>query len=305
MNNKETQEDYISRINNVIMFITNNIQEDLNIEILAEIACFSPFHFHRIFSAVVGETVNSFIQRVRLEKIGSVIINHKSKSLTEIAFKYGFNSNANFSRSFKKHYGVTPSQFKKMTADKHNKVNVIDKTKGVEGISFEKYFKNVEFLKQWIDDHATVSVKQMPSKEVAYVLHIGPFHEIGKAYQKLFKWAGPQGLVNENTQVLSIYYDDPKVTAEENLRQAACITITRPVELAGEVCKTTLTKGKYAVGEFEIDLHGFKNSWQSMFIWIAENGYRVSDLNYYHIYKSNPHEAPNGIFKVELCIPVE
>ena len=77
---------YTSRINRVIDYIESNISGDLSLEELAEVAQFSPFHFHRIFRAMVGEPLNGFIQRVRIEKAAAKLIADPRKSITEIAF---------------------------------------------------------------------------------------------------------------------------------------------------------------------------------------------------------------------------
>ena len=78
---------YTSRINCVIDYIESNISSDLSLEELAEVAHFSPFHFHRIFRAMVGEPLNGFIQRVRIEKATAKLIADPRKSITEIAFE--------------------------------------------------------------------------------------------------------------------------------------------------------------------------------------------------------------------------
>ncbi len=71
---KYLREEYVSRINRVIDFIEKNIDRDLSLEALAKLAYFSRFHFHRIFRAMVGETLNQFIQRVRIEKAAAQLI---------------------------------------------------------------------------------------------------------------------------------------------------------------------------------------------------------------------------------------
>ncbi len=57
--------EYTARINRVIDYVEANIDKDLSLDELAEVAHFSPFHFHRIFSAMVGETLNGFIRLSR------------------------------------------------------------------------------------------------------------------------------------------------------------------------------------------------------------------------------------------------
>ena len=74
------QEEYISRINRVIDFIENHLDGDLSLVRLANVAHFSPFYFHCIFKAVVGETLNQFIQRIRVEKAAVQLLSNPGRS---------------------------------------------------------------------------------------------------------------------------------------------------------------------------------------------------------------------------------
>ena len=110
---KLLKNEYRSRLNRTIDYIHNHYDEDLNLTKLAEVACFSKFHFHRIFRAMVGETLNDFVQRIRLEKSVQKLTTDFNKSITEIALDGGFSSLQNFAKIFKSHYGMTPSIMRK------------------------------------------------------------------------------------------------------------------------------------------------------------------------------------------------
>jgi len=114
--NETTPLDYADRINRAINFVLNNLDRPIRLEQVARVACFSPFHFHRIFRSLIGESLNEFVKRVRLERALAMMSRKiwKTKrhlSLTDIAFATGFNSSADFARSFKGRYGVPPSRF--------------------------------------------------------------------------------------------------------------------------------------------------------------------------------------------------
>ncbi|WP_320041550.1 AraC family transcriptional regulator [uncultured Desulfobacter sp.] len=109
---KSKRDEYISRINRVIDFIDTNIDKEFSLRTLAEVACFSQFHFHRIFKAMYGETLHQFIQRLRIEKAASQLIHWPEKSITEIAFGCGFSSSAAFARAFKAKFKMSASQWR-------------------------------------------------------------------------------------------------------------------------------------------------------------------------------------------------
>ena len=101
LNRKYLAEEYSARINRVIDYIEENISHSLSLTELSNVAHFSPFHFHRIFSGMVGETLNTFIQRIRLEKAATKLILNPKKAVTEIALECGFSSSPSFARAFR------------------------------------------------------------------------------------------------------------------------------------------------------------------------------------------------------------
>src|SRR5512133_2556470 len=105
---------YKARVDAAIMFITEHLAEDLSLEDIAEAAHFSSFHFHRIFSAMVGETPQQFLNRVRLERAANFLVKNPAHSITQIALSCGFSSSATFARSFKKHFGITANEYRKL-----------------------------------------------------------------------------------------------------------------------------------------------------------------------------------------------
>src|SRR5450432_3716782 len=107
---------YVERVNRAIDFILQNLDQSLQLEVVAQAAGFSPFHFHRIFRLLVGESLNEFVKRVRLERVLAQMsrrnwATRRRPSLTDIAFACGFGSSSDFSRCFKQRYGVAPSRF--------------------------------------------------------------------------------------------------------------------------------------------------------------------------------------------------
>ena len=91
--------EYKSRISRVIKYIDDNLNKELSLETLADAACFSPFHFHRIFNAIVGETPGDFVKRLRIEKAANQLIYFNDQPITQIALNCGYSSSASFARA--------------------------------------------------------------------------------------------------------------------------------------------------------------------------------------------------------------
>src|SRR3954454_19889561 len=103
--------DYVERVNRAIDHIVRNLGEPLRLEEVSAAAGFSPFHFHRVFKSLLGETLNQFVKRLRLERALYLMSHAPNRSLTDVAFDCGFSSSSDFSRSFKQCYGAAPSVF--------------------------------------------------------------------------------------------------------------------------------------------------------------------------------------------------
>jgi len=117
----ETTSQHQSRINNVLLYIQNNINKPLTLERLAKMSYLSPYHFHRLFKSVVGENLNSHIKRVRLEK-AVIQLQYTDNSITTVAYSCGYQSCAAFSKAFKQRYNMSPLNFQRKYLDNKNKL---------------------------------------------------------------------------------------------------------------------------------------------------------------------------------------
>jgi AraC-like DNA-binding protein len=107
---------HIDRLNKAIEYIEANLDKHIELALLAAEFALSKYHFHRIFKALIGDTPSKYIEKRRLSRAASDLV-HANKRIVDIAFEYGFNAHESFTRSFKKHYSLTPSQFRKKRPD--------------------------------------------------------------------------------------------------------------------------------------------------------------------------------------------
>ena len=104
---EHAKREYRIRLNRTLDFLNQNLDQDLSLHTLARTACFSPFHFHRIFVSIIGETPNDYVRRLRLEKAANMLINYPYRLITDIALECGFSSSAVFARAFNSYFGVS------------------------------------------------------------------------------------------------------------------------------------------------------------------------------------------------------
>jgi AraC family transcriptional regulator len=101
------------RISDVQQYIRQHIDESLRRDVLAAVAGFSVPHFHRIFSASTGESIASYIRRLRLERAGRKL-RMGAVDITEVALAAGYDTHAAFSKAFKQQFGLSPSEFRQL-----------------------------------------------------------------------------------------------------------------------------------------------------------------------------------------------
>jgi len=288
---------YINRINNVLSFIEHNLDANLSLETIAQTACYSPYHFHRIFKVITKETLQVYINRKRVEKAAGLLFRHKELSVTEIYLQCGFSSPTSFSKSFKKFYAVSPSEFRKINSNKYSKI-------GQQSVETEQYFRNIEQLIHWRDMNTTIEVKQVPELHFVTITVIGSQNLQG-AFPKLMIWAESKGLLdNPNFKMGTIFYDSFKVTTPDKVRMKACLLVDNPIPSEGKIEGLTFTTQKCIVARFEIKPEVFEKSWTSVFMWMNENGYIKADKPPYEVYHNNFNEHPEKICIVDMYVPI-
>jgi AraC family transcriptional regulator len=299
------QEEYIKRINNVLTYIDEHLDTELSLHTISTIAHYSPFHLHRLFKAITNETLNTYITRKRIESAAIMLVHNKKLSIAEISNKYGFINDSTFSRTFKKIYGQSPSEFRKSNLDNFSKISKVNSNNGKEGFITEEYLCNINHLKNWIKMNAKIEIKEMPKMNLAYVTQIG-VDGIDDAFQRIIKWATPKELLaKSNTHVCRVFHDSFKVTDTDKVRMSIGIITAHEITVEGEVGLTTIDKGKNIIGRFVIEPKEFEKSWESLFIWMNENGYKKADRYPFEIYHNNFNDHPEKKCIVDLCIPIE
>ncbi|MVO08525.1 helix-turn-helix domain-containing protein [Flavobacterium sp. TP390] len=298
-------EEYQKRINAVFEFIDTNLDNELSLEIVAQIACYSPFHFHRIFKMITNETLNQYIIRKKIEKAASLLLHKKELTITSIVHQLGFTSNAVFTRTFKNYYHQSPSNFKKTHLHKFSKISQIDSKNSQQMESYETYICNLMNLKNFTTMHAKIEIKELATQPYAYVTHIG-VEGLEKAFQKIIQWCTPkQILENNRSKIIRVFHDSFKITNPDKVRMSIGVTLTETIAVNGDINIGHLQKGKYIVGRYELLIEDLEKAWTGLFIWMNENGYKKADYNPFEVYHNDFNKHPEKKAILDLYIPVE
>ena len=271
-----TEQDYRERIVRTLVYIQRHLDDDLQLEDLASIAAFSRFHFHRIFSGLVGESLKEHIRRLRLERAAQKL-KRQDDPVTEIAFEAGFETHEAFTRAFGAMFDVSPSGYRaahKPAPESASGTHLDD----VSGYVPPDY-----------GEPLPVEVKELPSLKIVFLRHVGPYAQVGATWGRLMSWAGMRGLLGPQTRMIGVVYDDPGVTPADKVRYDAAVVVNRPVQPEGEFGVTELPGGKYAVFTHRGSYETLGTTYQRFFGgWLPNSGSEVRDAEVFEEYLNSP-----------------
>lgn len=286
--------EYVEKIHRVIDYIDKNPDDQLSLKELANMAGFSQYYFHRIFSAYVGETLSNFVKRIRLEKSAQILI-YTNISITEVALSCGYETPSAYARAFRKFFGSNPSDYKLAK----NYVSNMERNNAYHNMLKEIVMENF------------IEIREVEDQKVYYVRKTGFYKTIGfEGFDILFKFLRQKGIdtpdKNPNVKMIGICHDDPYVTDINNCRFDACITFTKDIKPEGEVGIQTLTGGKYAVFLHKGPYGEFGPVYQAICgEWIPNNSYKIRDLPMMEIYLNSPANTSPEDLLTEIYLPVE
>lgn len=313
--NNELNNEYIFRINKVLDYIDSNMGEDLSLDVLASVANFSTYHFHRIFSAIIGEPLSKYIQRIRLEKAALILVSNPKYTIGQIASICGFENQSSFSRAFQMHFGFSASELRKdksLLESKKSKTDSKGCKDSLDPLAYTSVVKNMA-RKTYVPTARPlcIEVKNNNEMTVVYIRIIGLFNGKIEVFQKtilrLVRWAEIRDLIQfPETKILSLYHDSPDITEDMRFRTSLCITVPADTKVEGEIGKMVIPGGKYAVGHFMIGADEFKSAWDFIWgEWLPESGYQPDERPCFEVYMNNPNEHPEHKSIVDIYVPVK
>jgi len=283
------------RIQKVIYHIETHLDDELKLTLLADISGYSRFHFCRSFKAQMGESVMSYASRLRFEA-ASIKVGRGDKSLINVALDAGFQTPTGFLKAFKKRFGTSPSNYKKISK------------------------QNINHYQETM-----METPEIVSRETAFIVFTRAtgiyFKSSDKAWQRLtkeldnldkkHKESPPSStiLLDENkAELLGICYDAPQVTDEDKIRYDACIAWTEEETdfLTAEGFETKqISAGKYAKVLHKGSYETSDKSWYGLYAWIEKQGYEFRDEPSFEKYLNTPETVKEADLLTEIYVPVQ
>lgn len=300
--------EYETRLHRAMAYIDEHLDEPITLGRLAQVACFSAFHFHRIFSAHVGETLGAYLTRRRVEQAAARLASQPRISVLSVAVGVGFGSAEAFTHAFKKHFGCAPSHWKtKRPVGWPRKSNLGQtKSKLDQAKRRKTRYGRTMNKKSTSSPPFQVEVKSRPSVRVAYLRYQGPFGEpVGRFWQKeVYPWLASNNLLGAPRYGIS--HDDPQITEKNKCRYDAGVEVGKDYVPSQNAHVTTLPGGLYASTQFKGTSSEIPLAWEQILReWLPASGYQLDARNCFEYYPPDGEfDEKTGVFTCELCIPI-
>lgn len=280
-----TKEEYHKQINIIIEYINNHLDEQIDLLKLSEISNFSPFHFHRMTRAFLGEPIGAYIVRMKLETAAK-LLRYTDLAISDIAYKVGYDTPSSLSKAFKQQYNISPIDYR------NNKDYAIMKLINKE---IELNIKKVKRM-------------DLPTRKAIYIKLFGEYKNLdfSGTWQRLWQFIKENKLYSSGIEHLAIYYDDPKVTEKERLRTDICLVISKEAKPKGEIGVKELKGGKFAVFHYQGSYKHLDAVYDTIYSkLLPENNLILRNDQGFEKYLNHPNKTDESKLKTEIYIPIE
>lgn len=311
---KDPRSEYERRMHRVLAHIDQHLDAALDLEQIAALAHFSSFHFHRLFSAWMGETLGDYLRRRRLEVAAMRLIAQPATQILPVALSVGFGSAEAFTRAFKARFGASPTawraaQLQGRSADS-NPGQADSKQGQVPVPHFAQHgsssLPSRDGGRQDKEYAMNVKVIERQPQTIAYLRHTGPYGEpVGLFWQQqYYPWALSHDLLG--VPRYGIAHDDPAITAPAQCRYDACAEVPADFVVAGPVFKTTIPGGKYAMQRFKGTSTEINEAWRRLLRdWLPASGLQLDNRPCFEYYPLDAgYDPATGVFECDITIPV-
>lgn len=280
-----TELDYRSRIERVIKAISSDPAVPHRLDHLARLAHFSPFHFHRIYRAMVGESVVETARRMRLTRAAHLLAT-TGRPVTDVAMEVGYESVQTFSRAFRNLTRVPPRTFRV------RRMRLSELVVGPRPINHGGKQMKVEI------------VERRPVNVWA-IRHHGPMAKVQGTYSRLWQWQIDHGIAGRTNEAMGICYGDGE-SADDGFRYYAAIEWDEPVRGADGAERHEVPGGKYACYRLVGSHDGIPAAFGRLYgEWLPASGYVPDDRPGLEIYRNNPFNTPANELITDLLVPLK
>jgi AraC family transcriptional regulator len=275
--------DYRAHLARVTTYIHDHLAEPLDLNRLALVADLSPYHWHRIYHALLGETVAATVRRVRLHRASGYLA-QSSLTVTEIARRCGYPNAQSFTRAFRQFFGQSPKSWR------------TSRTDGLPWLTTEAV----------PPDGWPVTVRNVPAIEVAGITHRGSYIRIGRAFETAQIQFAAQGLMRPDTRWLAQYLDDPFAYPEAQLNSRAAFSLPPGADVAPPLQRLTVGGTPCALLRYRGPYPNMRDAYQWLYgNWLIASGHALADQPVFEEYLNSPRDTAPTDLLTDIFLPLK
>ncbi|HEU6442672.1 MAG TPA: AraC family transcriptional regulator [Microvirga sp.] len=276
-------ESYAKRLARVSAYIHDHLDEELTIDVLAGIACLSPYHWHRIYHGYFGETVAATVKRLRLQRAAADLA-HTDKPIPQIAARARYDSQASFTRAFGAAFGLPPARYRE--------------------VGGHTVFKDL--APRDVQAMYDIAIVRVPATNLLAIDHRGSYMGIGKSFDLLFTTLASRGLIRPSPRMIGVYLDDPTSVPESELRSQAGVVVPDPVAVDAPLLTTAVRGGDHAVLKYKGPYGDMRAAYDWLFgQWLPTSGREAADAPVFEEYLNSPRDTPPTELRTDIYLPLE
>ncbi|HEX5738388.1 MAG TPA: AraC family transcriptional regulator [Hydrogenophaga sp.] len=274
--------DYRAQLTRVTAHIHDHLAEPLDLAELAVVADLSPYHWHRVYHALIGETVAATVRRVRLHRASGYLA-QTALTVSEIARRCGYPNVQSFTRAFRQRFGLSPQAWRESRTD-----------------DLPWLAANPQLASGW-----PVEIRQVPTIELAGMAHRGNYMRIGKAFESSQIHLAAQGLMRQDTRWIGQYLDDPSAFPEAQLNSRAGLSIPAGADIAPPLQRFTVGGTPCAVLRYQGPYPNMRDAYQWLYgTWLVASGHALADQPVFEEYHNNPRTSSPADLLTDICLPL-
>jgi len=296
MLSEETIIDHCDRIRRVTLHINQNLDKKFRLEHLSDVACFSQFHFIRIFETLMGETPQQYVIRKRMEQAGYALL-EKKRRVTDIALGVAYNTHSAFCKVFKIHFGMSPRQFRDSIPNwQYTKVN--------------HPFRAVIGNRNRSSSMPIPVIRTLPAIKMICIQNQGVINGSFLAtnltsYKAFRKKVARHGLNEIVSNLVSIYPNRPLGIHDDQVTNFVGAMITRGTQLTENFHYFVYPPGKYALFKHFGSYDFIPQTWNRAYMnWYPKSGRSIRDLPPLEIHLDDPDPSNKLALQSYLLIPI-
>ncbi|NVD40433.1 GyrI-like domain-containing protein [Ensifer sp. HO-A22] len=278
-----TQASYDARMNRVIDHVYAHLEEDISFDELADVACLSPYHWSRIYSAMRGETISATIRRLRLQRAADRLAN-SDVDIGTVADRAGYVSTDTFGRAFRETFGTTPAAYR------YNGPHAAFRAANASGDT----------------NRFPVSVVTLTERRCASVDHRGSYMEIDRAMGRLFGELAARAALPDRPEMIGVFFSDPDLGPEDDLRSRASMPVAGPITFAPPMTETVLRGGSYAKLSYTGPYATMRGAYRWFLgVWLPGSGHEPDDAPVFEAYLNDPRVVPQSELRTDIHLPLK